>query len=365
MSCSRSRGAALLLALLVVACGEPPPPSQAPRPVEWVRVGPAIADLQRRLAGTVQPVQDAALAFEVGGEIDRIEVEVGDRVQAGDPLASLDPEPYRLAEDDARARLAEAEAEAVLAREQHDRIAELRADSLVSAQRYDESAARLETARAAVRAAQAAVALAGRDLEQTRLKAPFAGSVSARHAEPYEEVAAGRPVLHLDAQGALEVAFRVPPPLLRTIAPGAPVTLRLPALDAASGKGRVRDIGRRAGPGESFPVTVTITAAPAGLRPGMSAEVVLASTVPDDRNEPLYRVPAAGVVAGEGSQGTVFRLAEDGETVRAVAVRVIDFQDRHTLVGGPLSPQDRIVASGAAFLSDGQAVRALPRAGRP
>jgi multidrug efflux pump subunit AcrA (membrane-fusion protein) len=117
----RSRPRALIAcgALLVTSIGcrqEAPPPELPPRAIQWQRVTDAVSGEQRVISGIVTAISDTRLAFEVGGTVDLVEVDLGDHVEKGQRLARLDPEPFELGVRDAEASLAEARALQELAR---------------------------------------------------------------------------------------------------------------------------------------------------------------------------------------------------------------------------------------------------------
>ena len=111
-----SLGAALL-AVISIGCGrEAPPPELPVRAIKWERVSGTAAGEQRVISGIVTAVDDTQLAFDVSGTVQRVDASLGDRVQKDQPLAQLDPEPFELVVLEAEARLAEARAQAELAR---------------------------------------------------------------------------------------------------------------------------------------------------------------------------------------------------------------------------------------------------------
>src|SRR5262245_47735503 len=148
---------------------------RAARVVDTVLARPIVA------AGTVAPADEAALGFKIGGVIQRIAVDEGDSVRAGQTLAVLD-----LREIDAG--LAKARSGAEKAARDLARMRRLYTDSVVTlAQRQDAETAD-EMARADLKAAAV-------NRRYAVIVAPAAGVVLRRSAEPGENIAAGAPVL--------------------------------------------------------------------------------------------------------------------------------------------------------------------------
>ncbi len=150
-------------------------------------VNPQQITLKVRSQGTVRPAVDISLVSEVAGTIVKVSpaLAAGGYFEAGDLLMEIDPVDYELAVVQANARLLEAkarltreEAEAEIARLEWD---ELGKDGAASPLLLREP--QLAEAKAAVESADANVRLAGRDLEKTRIKAPFAGRVLSTSAD--------------------------------------------------------------------------------------------------------------------------------------------------------------------------------------
>ena len=96
---------ALLTAL--AGCGQDEPPPELPlRAIQWERVSGVVAGQQRVISGIVTAISETILAFEVGGNVLTVEVNLGDIVEKDQVLARLDPEPLQLAVADAQAQLA-------------------------------------------------------------------------------------------------------------------------------------------------------------------------------------------------------------------------------------------------------------------
>ena len=94
-------GAALLLA----GCSKPAPTEEPVRAVKVITVGVSPLNSGYEFAGEVRPRVESRLGFRVAGKIVKRQVELGQRVKAGQLLAQIDPQDYRLAADAARAQV--------------------------------------------------------------------------------------------------------------------------------------------------------------------------------------------------------------------------------------------------------------------
>ncbi|UCF20431.1 MAG: efflux RND transporter periplasmic adaptor subunit [Gemmatimonadota bacterium] len=188
---------AVTLATAAAACGggpdELPPGSE---PVDVV-VSLAVASPGVVVApGTVVAEQQAELATRISGTIERMAVDIGSRVSSGDTLVVLD-------RSEMDARISGAQAAARLARQYHERIAALAADGAATPQELDDAKAKLEMAEAALRDARA-------QRQYVVLRAPFAGVITSRSADPGDLALPGMPVLELIGSTSLKIEADLP-----------------------------------------------------------------------------------------------------------------------------------------------------------
>lgn len=191
--------------LLLSGCGSeqadaPAAITDTPRPARIVEVSSGADALLRRFPGKVAAAEEVQLAFRVPGELQTLPALAGQQVAKGAVLATLDPSDYQLAVNERQARYQ-------LASSQFDRIDNLYQKNQVSRAQYDQSKAELDIAKAAYDSATT-------DLSYTTLKAPFAGIVADKYTDNHQSVAAGTPILKLQARGQLVVVIQVPEQLM-------------------------------------------------------------------------------------------------------------------------------------------------------
>lgn len=353
-------GAAVLLA----ACDQPPQARQAPepRPIAWTEAERYSSGETRSLPGRLQAVQQAPLSFEVGGRVDRVAVEIGESFEAGQVLARLDARSYRLALEERKGQLAEARAKLAEAREDFERQKRLYQDGWVAKAGYDRALSALETARSRVQTARARVDIAEEDLGDTKLTAPYAGSVAARQVEPSQQVQAGDTVLRIQGRGAgLEAVVAAPETVVDRLSAGSAHRVHLPARPDLALTGTVSDIATDAERRNAYTVTLHLRDAPADLRSGMTAEVRfdLQSLTADRHDRPLIAIPATAFAAGEGQGSHAYVFDPDNGVVRKRAIRIAEITGDTALVSDGLAPGEILATKGVSFLSDGQAVTRL------
>ncbi|HEX5665438.1 MAG TPA: efflux RND transporter periplasmic adaptor subunit [Hyphomicrobium sp.] len=131
-------------------------------------------------SGRFQAVQMVEVRPRVSGFIDKIHFRDGENVKAGALLFTIDPRPFELALDSARAEVARANAQVELAATEVERARPLVRSGAVTERDFDQRAANLSVARAALQAAQAATKYAELNLEWTKVTAPIDGRISDR-----------------------------------------------------------------------------------------------------------------------------------------------------------------------------------------
>ncbi len=350
----------LLLPMLLVlsACGEEQTAIREPqpRPVLTLTVTETAPVGLRTVPGIVRSRDRADLSFRVGGRVLDIPVDIGTPVAAGATLARLDRTPIELRRRQAKAVMDRASAQLTERRRRFDTQQSLFQRGNVSRQAMDSVTAELAAAESALAEAKAALDLADKDLKETEIKAPFAGTIAAREVEPFVEIETGQVVVRLDGTGGLQVTANIPASIVTDIAAGAAVQV---AIDSVPGRfaGRLNRIGSRGETGLTFPVTVDLDPAvhAAGVRPGMVAEVAL----PIAAAAPGVYLPI-GAVVPETAPGTarVF-VVEEGSRVRRRAVTLGALSGDRVRITGGLGVGDEVVAVAASFLVDGQAVTPL------
>ena len=361
----RTKGFSLSLVFMIIlwallsGCAEkkqpPPPPVRA---IKWMKVTEPSAEQQRHISGVLTAAQHTELSFEVGGPVTQVVANLGDKVNAGQVLARLDPQPFKLRVRDAEAALASVQASQRNAKLEYDRAQLLYQANNTSKSKLDQARAQADSARSQVRAAEARLNLAQRDLRKSVIRAPYKGFISAKTIELAQEIPAGQTVYKIDAEGGFKAELEVPETLITFIGKGQIVPVKFPTLNGLELPGTVSQVGTRAGIGNAFPVHVKLDKTVSQLRPGMTTEVAFTYQNGAETAKGLM-IPIAALLAGSDNQHFVFVFDQTSSNVKKTLIQVGELRDNNVEVTSGVRAGDIITTAGVEFLADGQQVTLL------
>jgi RND family efflux transporter MFP subunit len=346
---------ATLAAAALAACDEAAeevPPEV--RPVRVVAVGAPGAGETVSLSGVIEAKTEGDLSFRIGGRMIERLVNVGDRVEPGQPVARLDPEDERNALRSAQAALAAAQGQLVEAEANYERQRQLLERGFTTRQRYDEARQVLNTLRNQADSASAQVGISRVRLADTELVADAAGVVTDRGAEPGEVVGAGRMIVRVARDDGRDAVFDAPPALLETVPSHSVISVSLSNDPSVRAEGRVREVSPRADPVTgTFRVRVGLASAPEAMRLG---SIVIGAA--EIAGSEAYVLPASALTRDEGRMA-VWVVDPATQTVALRVVEVADFTPSAVQVTGGLQEGDIVVTAGVQALRPGQQVRLL------
>ena len=350
----------MLGGFVFLACGKAEPPKEIVRPVRYIQVFSTGGTRTRSFSGVAQAGLESRLSFKIPGTIKRVAVQVGDRVNAGDLIAQIDPNDYQLQVQQAEAGLANAEAQARNAEANYGRVRALYENNNASKAELDAVRAGSESAEAGVQTAQKQVELAQLQLSYTTLQAPARGAIAQVNVEVNENVGAGQLAVLLTSSSELEVQVSMPEVLISQIRKGSPVTVTCDAVPDKEYAAIVTEVGIAAtGMVTTFPVTVRLDRSDADIRPGMAMVVMFRFESRDQRER--FIVPSVAV--GEDRKGRFVYLVEP--IVEESGFGIV--RRKGVVIGEPRSDGleifeglvdgDLVVIAGISRIMDGKKVR--------
>lgn len=313
------------------------------------------------IAGTLKAVRSAMVKARVPGELQGLTVREGDNVSAGQVIARVEPIEYNERLHQAERQVDAARAQSEIAQRQFDNNRALVDQGFISRTALDTSAASLNAALANVRAAQAGVEIARKAVADTVLRAPIAGQIAQRLAQPGERVSPDTRIVEIVDPSELELEIPLSPADSVPVRVGQRATLTVEGTSEPVAAAVAR-INPSAQPGSrSVMVYLTVASIP-GLRQGLFAQGELAiarasvlavplSTVRNDKSQPYVQV-----IEGSGEQTRVLhrpvtlgaRASADGDTLVAIT--------------SGLTAGERILRGSAGSLQNGTLVRVVDAA---
>lgn len=231
-----------------------------------------------QLSGSLRAVDLASVKSKVAGDVRDVLVREGEPVRAGQVVARMDVIEHEARVAQARGNLNNARAQLAIAAKTRENNLALVEQGFISRNAFDNSASQFEAASAAVDAAQGALDLVMKSLNDTVLRAPIAGLVSARYVQPGEKVATDSKLLDIVNLQKLELEAAVPASDIAQVAIGQPVELQVEGQTGPFAGKVVRINPATQSGSRSVPVYVQLTNPQNQLRVGMFAEARLVLT---------------------------------------------------------------------------------------
>ena len=360
-ACLLVTGGLVLLALRPTAA-DAVTPSATSKPALTVSLTQARASslpIKLSANGNVAAWQEASIGAEASGlRVQELLVQVGDSVQRGQLLATFAPEPVQADVALARAALSEATANAAEAAANADRARAVQGTGALSAQQINVYLTQELTARARVESAKAQLDTQLLRLSYTRVLAPDAGIISSRSATVGAVLGAGTEMFRLIRQGRLEWRAELTSSELGQVVVGTPVTVTAPG--GAQLTGRVRRVAPTVDAQTRNGLVYVDLTAPsrsatatgASFKPGMFArgEFELGSS------QGLTLLQSAVLVRDGFSY--VMRVGPDNKISQRKVQTGRRLGEQVEILAG-VTVDDRLVASGVSFLTEGDVVRVV------
>ncbi len=316
--------------------------------------------IEREFVGRVEAARQSQVGFELGGQLDRLAVDEGDEVVAGQLLATLDTARLEARLLEARATLEQAISSRDLATRSYERVAEANDAGAIAGQELDIALEGANAARANVAAAAARVKSVEVDISKSRLVAPYDAVVVARRADEGNIVAAGFAVLHLQELAPPEVRIGVAGELAASIAPGDTETI---TIDNREVSATVRAVLPVRDPATRTVDVILTLPASSGAVPGDLARLA----VEQDIAEEGFWLPTNALAEGSRGLWTAnvvlplegSEIASNGAThvVEPRAVEVLYKDGDQVFVRGAIRAGDEYITSGTQRIVPYQQVR--------
>src|SRR3954449_4165077 len=311
-------GAAIaLVAFTLVGCNEKSAQKADPgSPVLVVTVHYAPESPSRSFVATIRPRIETDMGFRVPGKVAKRLVEVGQTVDVGQPLATLDEVDLKLQAEQAEAEFSAATGVLAQAGASEQRAKDLRAKGWTTDAQMDTSRAAADEARARLNRAERSVELTKNSLSYAKLVADTRGVVTATLVEPGQVVASGQTAIRVARFAEKEAVVAIPETLLGRAKSGiASVTLWSDADKKYAAK--LREVAPTADPAtRTYLAKFSLPDAGEDVSLGMTATLTLA----DAATERVAKVPLSALYS-QGGDSSLYIVNDAGEvTLKAVAL---------------------------------------------
>jgi HlyD family secretion protein len=351
-------GAALIatfgVPLVLAGCqkGSPVAAAEAaPRSVRVARVVNEPLASALTVSGILTPREEAAVTSELAGyKVEKVFVEQGDWVKAGQPLAQLDDTLLRAQINEQQAVVTQQTLSAERAESQAKNVEGLDNKGVLSQEDIDTRRFAAKTARAAANAAQAQLDDLKTRQSRMTLRAPVSGPVLARYVRPGDlpsGASAGQPLFRIARDGLVEIDAEIPEADLSKLKAGLPADVSLP--DGSKVTGSIRLISPEVDQTTKLGRARILLPVRPDLRPGGYAS----ARIPGVKTNGLVAPDRA---VSYDADGAAVYVVDPSNRVHRVAVRTGQRSGGFVeLLQGPPAGS-RVLVTGASFVLDGDKV---------
>ncbi|MCB2156804.1 efflux RND transporter periplasmic adaptor subunit [bacterium] len=381
-------------------------PGRGPAPVTTTRVESGAFAQPIRLTGNVEPIRAATIGSEIGGILDELLVDEGDRVTEGQSLARhrLAPLEFAVQEAEAdaqadaqalaeleagtraedlaiaRAQYEEAKVRAEMAERDYTRSKQLFADGTISEGEYDVARENWESrraqrdlekasldraeagprsqelakARAEAASTKAAADLARDRLDRATIRAPFAGVITKKYTDVGAWLSSGEALFDLEADDTVRVVVDVPETHFHNVTMGMPVEIVFDAYPSETFEGKVTARVPKASPrSRAFPVKIDVSNPQHRLAAGMLARLEFQPPAPGEQSVIVHK----DAIVPMAPNPIVYKVGynEQGDPIaEAVSVTTGRYFGEAVEVFGDLKDGDQVVIRGNERLQPGQ-----------
>jgi RND family efflux transporter MFP subunit len=348
-------GASLaFLAIALTGCNNSVAEKASPgRPVLVATVHYEAESPERSFVGTIKPRIETDMGFRVPGKVAKRLVEVGQTVDIGQPLATLDEIDLKLQAEQAEAELRAATGVLAQAAAAETRARDLRAKGWATDAQLDQAKAAGDEARARLNRAERSVDLTRNSLSYATLEADTRGVVTATLVEPGQVVASGQTAIRVARFAEKEAVVAIPETLLGRAKDGV-ASVTLWSEPGRKYTAKLREVAPSADPAtRTYLAKFSLPDADERVSLGMTATLTLA----DRATERVARLPLSALFS-EGGDPSLYIVDANGD-VELKPVTVKSYETDQVVISGGVEEGAKVVTLGVQKLDPTQKVRVV------
>ncbi|MBL6785101.1 MAG: efflux RND transporter periplasmic adaptor subunit [Rickettsiales bacterium] len=316
----------------------------------------------RNISGIIAAQEESELSFRVNGRVEHLYVKKGDKVSKGQELATLNQNEYTTALSSAAGAYENAKSNMATQEKNYKRQKKLADQQLISKAEMESSEQAYNKAAGDLKIQEAALNDAKQKYSDTKLIAPFNGTISDVKIDNFAEIKIGETIFNLESHDKFEINLLVPETMINNIKIDDPVEIKIPSI-AQKFSGKVSEIGAKAETSNAFEVVVNIPTESDILKAGMTAIVTFEHKISD---APIFLIPNTALdlrfFDKKTQQASIYKYIADpnnkdqGE-LKLTKISIIEIKGNMLIISDGISANDQIVIAGVSFLSNGQKVK--------
>jgi RND family efflux transporter MFP subunit len=342
----------IIVAIVLTGCGDKAH-KQVPsvRPVRTISAPPPVALSSLIQTGEIRAHEEVTLGFRLDGRILTRQAEVGDRVIAGQVLATQESETSRNQFSSAQADLNSARAAEQVAALSLRRMQLLMPSGAIARSQLDSAQADWQAARAKRQSSEDALKNAQENVSWTKLTAPADGVITQVSASAGQVVSAGQSVITLASGSLRDAVFDVADPQSVPQQADSLFTISLLSAPSVVAQGHFRDVSPQADPQtRTWRLRITLDNPPPAMALGASVQLTLNASGPR-----LIALPASALTRS-GDKPAVFVVDEKTLTLHLRPVDIGRYSTSEIFLSAGVQPGERVVIAGVSKLREGEKV---------
>jgi len=342
------------VAIVLTGCNEKVAENAAPgRPVLVTTVQYKPESPERSFVGTIRPRIETDMGFRVPGKVAKRLVEVGQTVDIGQPLATLDEVDLKLQAEQSEAEFRAATGVQAQATASEQRAKDLRAKGWTTEAQMDQARAAADEARARLNRAERSVELTKNSLSYATLVADTRGVVTATLIDSGQVVASGQTAVRVARFAEKEAVVAIPETLVGRAKEGT-ASVSLWSEPNKKYAAKLREIAPAADPAtRTYLAKFSLPDAGDSVSLGMTATLTLA----DAATASVARLPLSALYS-QGGNPSLYIVDDKGD-VSLKPVNVKSYESNDVVISGGVDEGSKVVVLGVQKLDPAQKVRVV------
>lgn len=337
------------ISLAFLSCGkEKSEVTEAPRPVKYTTLS-SQNTYRQEFSGIVQSDKFADLAFRVSGQLIKLNVDFGQKVKQGELIAEIDPRDLNLQVEKTASGFETAKLQLERNKILYERNAISKQEMEMSMNNYNSAKVNYENAK--------------NSLKDSKLYAPFTGSIEKRMVSNYQRVQAGEPIVKLIDPTDIMIWFTVPDNNLKQAKNQFQFSVEFMAIQGKVFKAKIKEVLDVSPDGIGIPVLLVIDDPEFKqyipyIKPGFNCRVILQVTGAIKTNNKV--VPMTAIFKDGKSGKDCIWIIDENNQAQSTPIKIINPSgtDMVIIEGDNLEDGAKVVTAGVQRLVEGEKVKA-------